>query len=177
MSEPCIGSIRIFPFNFAPRGWAFCNGQLLTISQNIPLFTLLGTTYGGDGQTTFGLPNLQGCIPICIGGGPGTSTYTLGQQVGQPTITLTTSELPTHTHSALCASQPANTSDPTDAIWTVATPNQIMPAYSDDTPLQPVAMSTAACGTAGGSQPHDNIMPSIGLNFCIALQGIYPSKP
>ncbi len=176
MSEPCIGSIRIFPFNFAPEGWAFCNGQLLSISQNTTLFSLLGTTYGGDGKSTFGLPNLQGCIPICYGAGPGTTTYALGQEVGQEAITLNISQLPTHTHAAQCIDASSNVSDPTNAIWTKVNDQVSMGAYSTTTPLQQVAMSPVACGTAGGSQPHDNIMPSIGLNFCIALQGVYPSR-
>lgn len=165
MPQPFLSEIRIMSFNFPPKGWAFCNGQLLPINQNQALFSLLGTTYGGNGQTTFALPNLQGRVPIHEGGG-----HTLGEQGGEVAHTLIPAELPTHTHQ-LSATSAAGTA-------LIAAGNQLArsvnPAYHAASGLQ--AMAPGTVGTTGGSQPHLNLMPSLALTFCIALQGIFPSQ-
>jgi len=164
MSTPFLGQISIFSFNFAPKGWAMCNGQLMPINQNQALFSLLGTMYGGDGQTNFALPNLQGRTPIHIGNG-----FTQGQNGGEQSHTLTISEMTGHTHGATGSSNAGSTQDPTNAFWAVTA--QAAYSASPNTP-----MSAQAVGSAGGSQPHDNMSPYLTLNFCIALQGIFPSR-
>ncbi len=175
MSDPCLGSIRIFAFGFAPKGWALCNGQLLPISQNTALFSLLGTRFGGDGKSTFGLPNMIDAIPINFGQGEGLSQYDLGQSGGSPYVTLLEPELPVHTHVPQCFIGGANNENPTNAVWTNVTPSGSMGAYA--TPVQPLAqMDMRASGMAGGSMPHNNMMPSLGLTFCIALQGVFPAR-
>lgn len=153
MSEPFVGEIRVFPFNFAPVGWALCNGQLLPISQNTALFSLLGTNYGGDGRSTFGLPNLQGATAVGAGQGPGLTPVVLGEAGGSSAVTLRESELPAHSHTH---SGPGTTNRPTPGL---------LPA--DGSALTPAAFS---------AQPHDNMPPYLVVNYCIALQGIYPPR-
>jgi microcystin-dependent protein len=167
MSEPFLGEIRIFGFNFAPRGWAFCNGQLLAISQNTALFSLLGTTYGGNGQTTFALPNLQSRVPVHFGQGPGLSSYSLGQAAGVESVTLIASQLPAHNHTVNASTQSDITGNPTG--------NFPAGGASYDTTAN-TTMNGAMVGGGGGNQPHENLQPYLALNFCIALAGIFPSR-
>jgi len=164
MAEPILSEIRVFSFNFAPRGWAQCNGQLLPISQNQALFSLLGTTFGGDGRVNFGLPNLQGRTPIHVGSG-----HTLGERGGEQAHTLNIAEVPTHTH-VLSADGGAATTPTATASTSLAAVNN---AYTPATNL--VAMAPGAVTSVGGSQPHLNMQPFLTLNFCIALQGTFPS--
>ena len=172
MSEPFIAEIRIFAGNFAPRGWAFCNGQLLPISQNTALFSLLGTTYGGDGRSTTALPNLQGRAPMHPGRGPGLSTRQLGQAGGVETVTLTEAQIPQHTHTVQAVAFPGNSTDPAGGAIAQASNSSNLFGPAPDTP-----MSGSAMGLAGGSQPHNNLQPFLALNFIIALQGLFPSRP
>ena len=174
MSSPFIAEIRIFGFNFPPRGWAFCNGQLLGIAQNTALFSLLGTTYGGNGQTTFGLPNLQGSVPLHPGQGPGLSDYVLGEQGGSQTVTLTGNQLASHTHQAQANSGGAGQPGPGGNVWASLAGRTPPPLYQSSAPN--AAMSPQATSVAGGGQPHNNMQPYQVLNFCIALQGIFPSR-
>jgi len=172
MSSPFLSEIKVVSFNFAPRGWALCNGQLLPINQNQALFSLLGTTYGGDGRVNFGLPNLQGRIATHQGGG-----LTLGQKAGEEAHTLIQSEMPAHTHPA--RSDPSATSStrvgsPSNAVPGNSSPNQVYSAGA--TGMQAVTMNPAMVQTIGGSQAHENRMPFLVLNFIIALQGIFPSQ-
>lgn len=163
MATPFISEIRIVSFNFPPKGWAFCDGQLLPINQNQALFSLLGTTYGGDGRVNFALPNLQGRAPVHVGNG-----IVLGQQGGETSHTLNSSELPAHTHVPTGSSNAASATGPTGNLW--ATKASIF-AGSADTAMNP------ACITAvGGNQPHENMSPYLVLNFIIALQGQFPSQ-
>ncbi|HEX8212011.1 MAG TPA: tail fiber protein [Longimicrobium sp.] len=164
MAEPFLSEIRVMSFNFAPKGWAMCNGQLLPINQNQALFSLLGTTYGGNGQTTFALPNLQGKTPIHTGSG-----FTLGQTGGEQSHTLSIAELPTHVHVANALSVTAATPVPTGNMLATSSGE----IYSDAAAL--VAMAPGTIGNVGGSQSHLNMQPYLALNFCIALQGIFPS--
>jgi microcystin-dependent protein len=179
MSEPFLGEIRMVGFNFAPRGWAFCDGQLLPISQNTALFSLLGTTYGGDGRTTFGLPDLRGRVPIHAGNGPGLSSYRQGQKGGTEEVTLITNQIPSHSHTAAgtaaAVSGAGDSKTPTGSTWASLSREN---AYS----------STAADGTmaannvnvtvnnAGGGQSHTNVQPFLAIYFCIALVGLFPSR-
>jgi microcystin-dependent protein len=163
MSEPFLGEIKIISWNFPPKGWAFCNGTLLPINQNQALFSILGTTYGGDGRTTFGLPNLQGCTPVHVGNG-----ITLGQLGGETTHTLNISELPAHTHVPVGSANAASAPAPTGNLW--STKANIFAPSSDS------AMNPACITVVGGSQPHENMSPYLVLNFVIALQGIFPSQ-
>jgi microcystin-dependent protein len=168
MGQPFLGEIKIMSFSFAPQpGWAMCNGQFLPINQNQALFSLLGTMYGGNGQTTFALPDLRGQVPIHIGG-----KFTLGQAVGEPFHTLTIAELSTHVHALSGTSTAASQPVPTGAL--LATTAATDPIYAGASSL--VAMSATALGNTGGSQPHENRQPYLVLNFCIALQGIFPSR-
>ena len=171
MSQPFLGEIRMFGFNFAPRGWAMCNGQLLAIAQNTALFALLGTTYGGNGQTTFALPNLQSRVPIHFGQGPGLSNYSLGQTAGQETVTLLTTQMPQHTHFVACHTDDAATGVPSNAFPSASAQNIYSPTA---TPNQ--FMGQSMLTPAGNGQPHNNIQPYLVLNFCIAMQGIFPSR-
>jgi microcystin-dependent protein len=165
MSEPFIAEIRIVAFDFAPRGWALCNGQMLPINQNQALFSLLGTTYGGDGMTTFALPDLRGRSPAH----PGTQ-ITLGERGGEENHTLTSSEMPTHNHPAKGDTASASASSPTGNVWAASADNP----FSSSAPN--TALNAASVGAAGGSQPHPNLQPYLAVNFVIALQGIYPSR-
>lgn len=164
MTEPFIGEIQIFPFAFAPRGWALCNGQLLPINQNQALFSLLGTTYGGDGKATFALPDLRGRVPVHFGNG-----VTLGQSAGEETHTLTPAEMPTHTHAVMAGGE-ATAIPPAGNVWGSVAGQNLYAATAT------AAMAGAAISTAGSSQPHNNMQPYAVLNFCIALQGVFPSR-
>ena len=176
MSSPFLAEIRIFGFNFAPRGWAFCAGQLMPISQNTALFSLLGTTYGGDGRSTFGLPNLQGAAPVNFGQGPGLSQYYLGQSGGESAVTLLQSEMPSHTHVAQCSAAAGTTNTPANNCWATArVGRQAENKYSASPGSSPL-MSSGAISVAGASQPHNNMPPYLTLNFCIALSGIFPAR-
>lgn len=169
MSEPFLAEIRIFAGNFAPRGWAFCNGQLLPIAQNTALFSLIGTTYGGDGRTTTALPNLKGRAPMHPGRGPGLTARRLGQRGGTETVTLTEAQMPNHTHTLRAEEdEPGDDNDPNNqvvaraGVW--AAPNNL------------VAMRPDALTNAGGSLAHNNVQPFLTMNFIIALVGLYPSR-
>lgn len=164
MSTPYLAEIRIVSFNYPPKGWAFCNGQLMAINQNQALFSLLGTTYGGNGTTNFALPNLQGRVPIHVGNG-----FLQGQAAGETAHTLITSEMPIHTHSAIGSSNVADQGSPQGNYLALESSN----AYSNSADS---AMASQALSLIGGSQPHDNMPPYLVLNFCIALQGIFPSR-
>ncbi len=172
MSEPFIAEIRIFAGNFAPRSWAFCDGQLLPVSQNTALFSLIGTTYGGDGRTTTALPNLQGCAPMHPGRGPGLTSKRLGQRGGVEAVTLSEAQMPNHTHSIMGQSGVANSNDPEGNVW--SRPFGGPRAYA--APGTTVAMASQSTVNAGGSQAHNNLQPYLAMNFIIALQGLYPSR-
>lgn len=166
MSSPFIGEIRMFAGNFAPVGWAFCDGSLIPISENDALFNLIGTTYGGDGQNTFALPNLQSRIPVHVGPG-----FALGQTGGVESVTLTVSQIPAHSHVPQCNSGTGNQAAPTAGVW--AQPS-LGADYSSTAPSLP--MDPAAIGSSGGSQPHDNMVPFLVVNFILSLFGIFPSQ-
>ena len=167
--EPFIGEIRMFAGNFAPRGWALCDGQILQIVQNTALFSILGTTYGGDGQTTFGLPDLRGRFPIGQGQGPGLSSRQIGEMAGAEAVTLTTAQMPAHTHVARAKGAAGTTSAPGNNV-AAAGRNLYSTAAPD------VALSVAAIAATGGSQTHENMPPYLGITFIIALEGIYPPR-
>src|SRR5215471_4216990 len=164
MSEPFLGEIKIISWNFPPKGWTFCNGQLLPINQNQALFSILGTTYGGDGRQTFGLPNLQGRAPVHVGNG-----IALGEMGGETSHTLNISELPAHTHMPVGSSNAVSAPAPTGNLW--ATKANIFAPTADNN-----AMNSACITAVGGNQPHENMSPYLVLNFIIALQGIFPSQ-
>lgn len=174
--DPFIGEIRMFGGNFAPRGWAFCNGQLLAISSNTALFSLLGVTYGGNGQTTFALPNLQGRAPIHFGQGPGLTPRVLGEMVGTENVTLLSNQMPMHNHDINGSSAVVDTSSPTNAFLGIkGEPRSPENSYTTQaTNLAP--MNPQSISAAGGSQPHENMQPSLAVNFIIALEGIFPSR-
>jgi microcystin-dependent protein len=167
MAQPYVGEIRMFAGNFAPAGWMFCQGQLLPISEYETLFQLIGTTYGGDGQSTFGLPDLRGRIPIHEGNG-----FVLAEQGGVEEVTLTVSQIPSHSHSLLASSSTASSSDTAGNVGGRLTVAGVF-QYGTDMPLQP--LSSSAVGSTGGSQPHTNIQPYLCINFIISLFGIFPS--
>jgi len=171
-----IAEIRLFAGNFAPRGWAFCQGQILSIAQNTALFSLLGTTYGGNGQTTFALPDLRGRVPVGTGQGPGLPSVNLGEMAGAPTHTLISTEMPAHNHTAQATgvSSAGNTTAPGGAAWAGSTARDNV--YSTSAPNTPMAANTVSVGLAGGSQPHNNMQPYLGMNYIIALEGVYPSR-
>lgn len=171
MADPFVAEIRIFPFNFAPKGWAFCDGQLLPLSQNTALFSLLGTTYGGNGKSNFALPDLQGRAPMFWGQGPGLSLHDIGEEAGSETVTLLESEIPAHTHTMRASLDDADVRIPTPAR-SLAKSSANM--YATGNPNAPMAQQ--ALTPAGGSQPHNNMMPYLTLNFCIALQGVFPPR-
>jgi len=176
MTDPFLAEIRIFGFNFAPSGWAACNGQLMPISQNTALFSLLGTTYGGDGKSTFALPNLQGMVPMHFDQGPGLSMHVEGETGGSPTVTLLSSELPAHPHT-LQGYVGRFGGDPVTApAGNVATETQGTNIYDSAVPSSPAVMNGNAIAITGGNLPHNNLMPYLTFTVCIALQGIYPQR-
>jgi microcystin-dependent protein len=172
MADPFMAEVRVFGFNFAPRGWAFCNGQLLPIAQNTALFSLLGTTYGGNGQTNFALPDLQGRACMHPGQGPGLSSRDLGEIGGQETVTLLTAQIPSHTHALQGSNAPSSNATPANNVLGRGAAGLL--AYAP--PGNPTPMAATAIGNQGGSQPHNNLMPYVVLNLCIALQGVYPPR-
>jgi microcystin-dependent protein len=171
MADPFVAEIRIFPFNFAPKGWALCDGQILPLSQNTALFSLLGTTYGGDGKSNFALPNLQGNAPMHPGQGPGLSLHDLGETGGSDTVSLLESEIPSHSHSVTASQQDGLERTPAGQL--LATGIGISQYQA---PGQLTNLSPNAVAAAGGDQPHNNMQPYLTLNFCIALQGVYPPR-
>jgi microcystin-dependent protein len=174
MADPFVAEMRIFGFNFAPKGWAFCNGQLLPISQNTALFSLLGTTYGGDGKSTFALPGIQGNVPMHPGQGQGLSLRDLGEEGGVQAVTLQQTEMPIHTHGVQAA--PTFVAGDTNIVV-----GNAFAKSSQGNVYTPAAnltqMSSSEVTPTGGSQPHNNMMPTLTLNFCIALQGVFPPRP
>ena len=178
-AEPFIAQITMFGGNFAPRNWAFCNGQLLPINQNQALFALLGTTYGGDGRTTFGLPDLRGRVPMHPGNGPGLSSYRLGQKGGIEQVNLTTNQIPSHTHAATVAVNATDNSGdaetPGGNVWAKKARDDDYSAAAPDVTMRVDAASVSVANT-GGSQAHENRQPFLTVNFIIALQGIFPSR-
>jgi microcystin-dependent protein len=173
MAEAFIGELRLMGFNFAPRGWARCDGQLLSIAQNTALFSLLGTTYGGNGQTTFALPDLRSRVPIHQGQGPGLSNYAMGQAAGVEQVSLTTNEMPAHVHQAsVAAASAATTKNPNNALPAFTAAGTSYGTAADLT----MAANMVNVGVSGGSQPHSNIQPYLTLNWCICMEGIFPSR-
>jgi microcystin-dependent protein len=171
MADPFVAEIRIFPFSFAPKGWAFCNGQLLPISQNTALFSLLGTTYGGDGKSTFALPDMQGNAPMHPGQGPGLSLHDLGEMGGSETVTLLQSEIPAHTHALQFSNNDSGVQTPAGQLLAGGVG---VGQYAVPGPL--VQMNPNVVAPIGGDQPHNNMMPYLTLNFNIALQGVFPPR-
>lgn len=174
MADPFVSEIRIFPFNFPPTGWAFCDGQLLPLSQNTALYSLLGTTYGGDGKSTFALPDLQGSAPMHPGWGPGLTERHLGEVGGEHAVSLQVHELPAHGHQAMGVAEPGTSEGPGGMVWAAGAAGR-PPLYGAATNL--TAMSPQALNVAGGGQPHNNMQPYLVLNFCICMQGVYPPRP
>jgi microcystin-dependent protein len=175
MADPFVAEIRIFPFNFAPSGWAWCNGQLLPISQNTALYSLLGTTYGGNGKSNFALPDLQGRVPMHPGQGPGLSLYDLGQTGGSETVSLLESEMPAHSHTFKASNDAGGTKTPTGA--SISRPFGRGNNMFDATVANLVYMAPEMAAPAGGDQPHNNMQPYLTFFFCIALQGVFPPRP
>jgi microcystin-dependent protein len=172
MATPFLGQITMYGFNFAPRGWALCNGQTLPINQNQALFSLLGTTYGGNGTTIFALPNLQGRVPVHSGNGsqgPGLSPYSLGEQTGSENVTLLSTQIPAHTHPVVASGNAPSQGALSNAVWATAANIPYASAAN-------ASMAAGALSVAGSSQPHPNMAPSLVVNFCITLQGIFPSR-
>lgn len=169
MSEPFLAEVRMVGFNFAPRGWAFCDGQILPINQNQSLYSLLGTTYGGDGSTSFALPDLRGRAPIHVGRSNGGGEHRLGQKAGEETHTLSISELPDHRHDVMASSAAADA--PTPAEHVLASANNVWHNPANLTGLRPGTIAST-----GGGQAHDNMQPCLAINFCIALRGLFPSR-
>ena len=171
--DPFVAEIRMFPFNFAPSNWAFCDGQLLPLSQNTALFSLLGTTYGGNGKSNFALPNLQGNVPMHPGQGPGLSLHDLGETGGSETVTLLESEIPNHSHTLKAATTLAEENDPgTGYVSRSASKLN----YSTTTNTGLVSMYPGSLAPSGGDQPHNNMQPYLTVNFCICLQGVFPPR-
>ena len=173
MSDPYVAEIRMFAGNFAPRGWALCNGQILPISQFTALFSLLGTTYGGDGRSTFALPDLQGRTPMHAGSGPGLSPHFLGEQAGVDSVTLLSSEMPSHSHALLGTNARAGVGSPDGNTLNRSVGEN---AYQTTSTGSLVTMAPTMVGPVGGNQPHNNMQPYLALTFIIALQGIYPPR-
>jgi microcystin-dependent protein len=171
MAEPFLGEIRLFAGNFAPKGWALCEGQLMPLAQNTALFSLLGTYYGGDGKTTFALPDLRGRVPIGQGDGQGLTPRTLGESAGESAVSLLTTEMPIHTHLPNCSSQQSG-AQPEGAYW--GSTGRGANAYAATATAN---LSVLAVQAAGGSQPHNNMQPYLGMTFIIALQGVFPARP
>jgi microcystin-dependent protein len=174
MSDPFVAEIRIFPYNFAPKGWAFCNGQLMPISQNTALFSLLGTFYGGDGKSTFALPDLQDSAPVQSGLGAGLTDRFLGERGGQQSVTLVDSETPSHNHALSGHTDTADVADPSPARSLARSQNAI--GYQTTINANLVNLSPQALAAVGGGQPHNNLPPYLVLNFNIALQGVFPPR-
>jgi microcystin-dependent protein len=175
MSNPFLAEIRIFTAGFAPKGWAQCDGQLMPISQNTALFSLLGTTYGGNGTSNFALPNLQGCAPMQAGQGPGLSLRDLGETGGEQTVTLLQTEMPSHTHTVQSVSAGNATQSPANAVW-AGGGRGAPPMYTPSVQANNVQMNPFATSIAGGNLPHNNMAPFLGLMFIIALQGVFPAR-
>ncbi len=182
-ASPYVGEIGIAGFNFAPRGWALCNGQILSIAQNTALFSLLGTQYGGNGTSTFALPNLQGCVAIHRGQGPGLSDYTIGQTGGSQTVTLQVADMPVHTHSGQSGQTPSLAQPATNQAGTGNSPDDMVPAATSASRLKYASTGNASMGPntptlqpAGGSQPVNIMQPGLVLAYCIALQGVFPAR-
>jgi microcystin-dependent protein len=173
-NSPFLGEILLVPYNFPPQGYSFCQGQILSISQNTALFSLLGTTYGGDGKSNFALPDLQGNIPIHEGQGPGLELYDLGQTGGEQNVTLLVTEIPQHTHNVNCSGAPGGTTSPVNGVPARAGTGNTPYAPSGSSLTQ--QMSPNVAQPSGGSQPHNNMMPSLTLNWIIAMQGVFPSR-
>ncbi len=173
MADPFVAEIRIYPFNFAPTGWAFCNGQLMPLSQNTALFSLLGTVYGGNGKSNFALPNLQGSVPMHPGQGPGLSLRDLGEVGGSETVTLLESEIPTHAHQLQASPDPGDNTVPGPTVSLAGSIGATV-YVTGNPPLTPAALQALA--PAGGDAPHNNMQPYLTLNFCIALQGVFPPR-
>ncbi len=172
MSESYVGEIRMFGGNYAPQGWAFCDGSLLSIADNDVLFGIIGTTYGGDGQTTFALPDLRGRVPIHQGGGPGLSNRVIGEAGGAEAVTVIPAQLPAHTHVPMANSANGNADSPANAFWSASgTTTQFVPGAQANNP-----MKAGSVGATGGNQPHDNMLPFTTISFIISLYGIYPSQ-
>ena len=171
MSEPFLAEIRVLPFNFAPRGWASCDGQLMPISQNTALFSLVGTYYGGDGKSTFGLPNLAGSFVMGTGQGAGLSPRVIGETAGQGTVSLIANEMPAHSHALMAGATPGATTAAGNAMAPSANGASVY-----RTPGGAAAMAGTAISPAGASQPHENRQPYLALTFCIALQGVFPAR-
>ena len=171
--DPFVAEIRIFPFNFAPKGWAWCDGQLLPLSQNTALFSLLGTTYGGDGKSTFALPDLEGRAPMHPGQGPGLSLHDLGETGGSETVSLLESEIPSHSHGWRALSQPGDLADPATRV--IARGSAGNP-YQQTTNANIIQFAPEALAPAGGDQPHNNLQPYLTFYFNIALQGVFPPR-
>jgi len=174
MTEPFLGEIRMFAGNFAPRNWAFCDGQLLSISQNDALFSLVNTYYGGDGRNTFALPDLRGRLPMHYGAGPGLQPRNLGTRFGYERVTLSVDQIPSHNHDLMASSQAAVDNVPVGN--TLATPAVNVYGPKSATSTKNVTLAETAISNTGGSQPHSNLMPSLCINFIIALKGDYPSR-
>ena len=175
MADPFVAEIRIFPFNFAPTGWAFCDGQILPISQNTALFSLLGTVYGGDGKSTFALPNLQGSAAMHPGQGQGLSLRDLGEIGGSSSVTLLQSEMPAHTHAFGVTDENGTQGSLTETVVLASSAGGQM--YQTNTNANLVQLAPQALAVAGGSLPHNNMQPYLTLNYCIALQGVFPARP
>ena len=177
MTEPYLGEIRLFAGNFAPTGNAYCAGQLLSIQQNSALFSLLGTTYGGNGTTNFALPDLQGRLPVCYGQGPGLTNYPIGTKTGSESVTLLVTQSPAHTHMPIASLTPAAAETPAGGIpATLQTPFKGFYVQDSKKTGNPIALSPTAVQQTGGSQPHENRMPALAISIIIALQGIFPSR-
>ncbi len=174
MSNPFVAEIRIFPFNFAPKGWLQCNGQLLPISQYTAVFSLIGTYYGGNGTSNFGLPNMQGNYPMNQGQGPGLTQRVIGETGGEATVTLLSTEIPSHSHGVACAATEGTTS-PSGAVFGGGGRGK-QPSYAAASVPASATMAPLAVGLTGGSQPHNNLPPFLTLNFCICIQGVFPSR-
>jgi microcystin-dependent protein len=170
--DPFVAEIRIFPFNFAPKGWAFCDGQLVPLSQNTALFSLLGTTYGGNGKSNFALPDVQGRVPMHPGQGPGLTLHDLGETGGSETVTLMASEMPSHSHAITAQTLPGNIKLPSSSVAL----SRSAGGYAYTPPGTTVAMADSTFSPAGSDVPHNNLQPYLTLNFCIALQGVYPPR-
>ncbi len=174
MADPFVAEIRILAFDFPPRGWALCDGKLLSLAQNTALFSLLGTTYGGDGRTTFALPDLQGRAPMHPGQGPGLQLHNLGEVGGSSSVTLLQSEIPAHNHAAQATNLLANSRTPEDRTLARSVGSH---AYSGQSPSANATMNSSALQPAGAGMPHNNMQPYLTTNFCIALQGVFPPRP